>query len=175
MGVSKYWRVRGKPICKYNFLTPHHPQNVPTCSSNGRDCYEGYDKVDFSDCLADCEGLYADIDHFNESVSETSNDKGFLDTMIETYELYKRSQMGSFTIVQDERMLDEVWFPTERHSPTCVSHSHCTGFDKLCKHCVTKHHFRDTLTCTLTPREGGSPIFLPVKVISHCNVVHVYD
>ena len=80
-----------------------------------------------------------------------------------------------FTIVRDERMLDEVWFPTERHSPTCVSHSHCTGFDKLCKHCVTKHHFRDTLTCTLTLREGGSPIFLPVMVISHCNVVHVYD
>ena len=80
-----------------------------------------------------------------------------------------------FSIVQYDRMLDEVWFSTERHSPTCVSHSHCTGFDKLCKHCVTKHHFRDTLTCTLTLREGGSPIFLPVKVISHCNVVHVYD
>ena len=69
-----------------------------------------------------------------------------------------------FTIVRDERMLDEVWFSTERHSPTCVSHSHCTGFDKLCKHYVTKHHFRDTLTCTLTLREWGSPIFLPVKV-----------
>ena len=52
-----------------------------------------------------------------------------------------------FTIVQNERRLDEVWFPTERHSPTCVSHSHCTGFDKLCKHCVTQH-FRDSVTCT---------------------------
>ena len=38
-------------------------------------------------------------------MSETSNDKGFLDTIIETYELYKRSQMGSFTIVQDEKGL----------------------------------------------------------------------
>ena len=87
-------------------MNPHpHLQKIPTCSSNGRDCYEGYDKVDFSDCLADCEGLYADIDHFNESVSETSNDKGFLDTMIETYELYKRSQIESFTIVHDEKGL----------------------------------------------------------------------
>ena len=63
-------------------MNPHpHLQKIPTCSSNGRDCYEGYDDVDFSDCLADCEGLYADIDHFNESVSETSNDKDFLDTI----------------------------------------------------------------------------------------------
>ena len=53
-----------------------------------------------------------------------------------------------FTIVRDERRLNEVWFSTERHSPTCVSHSHCTGFDKLCKHCVTQHHFRDSVTCT---------------------------
>ena len=63
-----------------------------------------------------------------------------------------------FTIVRDERMLNEVLFSTERHSPTCVSHSHCTGFDKLCKHCVTQHHFRDKLTCAFTLRillEGG--------------------
>ena len=93
------------PFANTTFLTPHHPQNVPTCSSNGRDCYEGYDKVDFSACLADCEGLYADIDHFNESVSETSNDKGYLDTMIETYESYKRSQIESFTVVHDEKGL----------------------------------------------------------------------
>ena len=53
-----------------------------------------------------------------------------------------------FTIVRDERRLNEVWFSTERHSPTCVSHSHCTGFDKLCKHCVTQHHFRNSVTCT---------------------------
>merc|ERR1712107_148034 len=53
------------------------------------------------------------------------------------------STFSFFTIARDDGMLDEVWFPTERQSPTCVSHSHCTGFDKLCKHYVTKHHFRD--------------------------------
>ena len=57
------------------------------------------------------------------------------------------STFSFFAIVQDEQWLNEVWFSTERHSPTCVSHSHCTGFDKLCKHCVTQH-FRDSVTCT---------------------------
>ena len=64
-----------------------------------------------------------------------------------------------FFFVWDELMPNEVWFSTERHSPTCVSHSHCTGFDKLCKHCVTQHHFRDKLTCAFTLRilpEGGA-------------------
>ena len=73
-------------------------QDVPACTPQGRKCYAGVDEVDFSSCLVDCKGLYADVDHV---IGNASKDIALLKTLINSYESYKRSQIGSFTLSSD--------------------------------------------------------------------------
>ena len=74
-------------------------QDVPSCTSFGRDCYVNTDDVDDSSCIVDCTGLYADVDYVNSLVHESSKSGYLLKSLIDDYEKYKRSQIDSFEIV----------------------------------------------------------------------------
>jgi len=90
------------------------------CTSEGRDCYANTtDGVDDGSCIVSCTGLYADVDFVNSTISENSKDGDLLNTLINDYEEYKRSQMDNFEIILDNS-LDGFRFEAKPYQPLRV-------------------------------------------------------
>ena len=100
VGISKIGKYKGKNKLSKLLISLPLVQNVPSCTTTGRDCYA--EELDIEDCSIDCEGLYADVDHVNSTINNSSRDLDLLNTLVSSYETFKRSQVGNFEVIYDE-------------------------------------------------------------------------